>query len=83
MGVLDAGDEGGRDGAEADEQHAELSGGGRDGVRGGCDEVFGFQDDSFLTGERHQRLVPLRRYAACACPVLNGALPATEQVGES
>ena len=80
--VLDAGDERRRDGAEADEQDAELALGGRDFVGLAVNEVFGFQDDTSLTGERHQRPVPLRGYAPGARPVLDGALPLAEQGGE-
>ena len=81
-GVLDAGDERRGDGAEADEEDAEAALGRRDRVGLEFDEVFRFQDDSSLAGERHERLVPLGRDAACARPVLDGALPLAEQGGE-
>ena len=53
-GVLDAGDEGRRDGAEADEQDAEPAGCGRDLLRLGSGKVFGFQNHTSLTREGHR-----------------------------
>ncbi len=81
-GVLDAGDEGRGNGAEPGEQHSELAFGGGDVMRICGDEVFGFQDDSFLTGERHEGHVPLRGDAPGARPVLDRALALAEEVGQ-
>jgi hypothetical protein len=81
-GVLDTGDERGGDRAEPDEKDAEPASGGGDGVRLRGDEVFGFQDDPFLPGERHQWPVPLRRDSAGVGPMFDGALASTEELGE-
>jgi hypothetical protein len=80
--MLDTGYERGRHGAEADKEHAETPGGGRDGVWPGSDEILWFQDDSFLAGERHQRLLPLRWDPARVGPMLDGALALAEEVGQ-
>ena len=45
-GVFDAGDEGRSDGAEADEQDAELAGGRFNLAGGGSDEIFSFQNNT-------------------------------------
>ena len=78
--MLDAGDEGRRDGAEPDEQYAQLPASGRNVMRFSCHEIPRFQDDTPLPGERHQRPVPLRRNPPGARPVLDGALAPAEQV---
>ena len=63
-------------------QDAELALRWGDVVSLGVDEVFRFQDDTSLAGERHERLMPLRGDAACVRPVLDGALSPAEQGGE-
>ena len=77
--VLDARDEGRGDGAEADEQDAQPSVAGAIWWACAVDEIFGFQGDTSLSGERDQRLLPLRRHAARARPVFDRALPAPQQ----
>ena len=71
------------DGPEADEEDADASLGGCDLLSLHFHEIFSFQDDASLAGERDQRLVPLRRDTTGVRPVLYGALPSSEEVGES
>ena len=80
--VLDAGHERRRDGAEADDEDAQPAVRGGDLVGLRVDEVFRFQDDSSLSGERDERLMPLRGDAARVRPVLDGALTPAEEGGE-
>src|SRR5690606_23795453 len=74
-GVLDAGDDGRGNSAEANEQDAEATLGWRNRVGSGLYEVSCFQDHTSLTGQRHEWHLPLRRHPPCFRPVLDRALP--------
>jgi hypothetical protein len=81
-GVLDAREEGRRNGAKSYEEDAEAAFCGGDFVRLGIGKVFSFQDHTSLTREGHERPVPLCGDAAGDGPVLDCALTAPQQRGE-
>src|ERR1041385_8387727 len=79
---LDSGHEGGRHRAKAHHEHPESTAGGPDGLRTALHEVPRLEQDSSLTGQGHEGLVPLRGDPARRCPVLDGALTAAQQPGQ-
>ncbi len=80
--VFDAGDEGGGNGAKADDEDAELAAGGLDFHDRCGGEILGFQDDTSFACEGEQTPMVLRGNHAGGRPVLNGALAGVEELGE-
>jgi hypothetical protein len=80
--VLDAGNESGGHGAEADDEDAEAAPGGLDGVGLSRYEVTWFQDDTSFACKGHEDLVPLGGDAPGVRPVFDCALAAAEKGSE-
>jgi len=78
--MLDTRYERGGDCAESNEENSKTPRSGRDRVGLVDNEILWFQDNPFLTGERHQRLVPLRWNPPRISPMLDSTLPLAQKV---